>query len=131
MSIKLISTQQQVADIFTKPIPKTMQVATDTKQTTATETDQSRVEVEKHLKGYQEIIINSVDSGLCVQKEMTFQEGVNMMRDRDVLTVRMFYDGELDDSPKRAMDEVVANHPKGKYMEVNWRCEWYDDLWRL
>ena len=43
----------------------------------------------------------------------------------------MFYDGELDDSPKRAMDEVVANHPNGKYMEVNWRCEWYDDLWRL
>ena len=108
-----------------------MQVATDTTQTTATGTDQSRAEVEKHLKGYEEIIINSVDSGFCVQKEMTFQEGVNMMRDGDVLTIRKFYDGELDDSPKRAMDEVVSKHLNGKYMEVNWRLEWYNDLYRL
>ena len=87
VSIQLISTKQQLADIFTKPIPEIMQVATNTTQTTATGTDQSRAEVEKHLKGYEEIIINSVDSGLCVQKEMTFQEGVNMMKDGDVLTV--------------------------------------------
>ena len=131
VSIKLISSQPQGADFFTKSIPKTMQAAMDMKQISATATDKSRVKVEKHLKGYQEIVINSVDSGLCIQKEMTFQEGVNMMQDGDVLTIRMFYDGEFDDSPKRAMDEVVANHPKGKYMEVNWRCEWYDDLWRL
>ena len=131
VSIKPISTKKQVADILTKPITEIMQVETDKKQTTATRMDQPRAEVEKHLKGYEEIIINSVDSGFCVQKEMTFQEGVNMMRDGDVLTIRKFYDGELDDSPKRAMDEVVANHPNGKYMEVNWRCEWYDDLWRL
>ena len=65
-----------------------MQVATDKQQTTATKTNQSWVE--GHLKSTQTLIINNVDSGLCIKQSMTFQEGVNLLQGGDVLMVQCF-----------------------------------------
>ena len=99
-----------------------MQTATDKRE---------QVTAKKHLQTLYTIRIHNEKSGLCIKRPMSFQEGIDLMQEGDVLTVETYFDREYKYDVKTAMDEIVSKHPNRKDMEVNWCLELYDDLYRL